>query len=335
MIYGQGEGAVGYLLGEAHHGLEYMFIMMNAARLSVGLEGYAVAERAYQQALEWARTRVQGRPRSSRPVDASQPLTIQYHPDVHRMLLTMKSHIEAMRYLALYTAAELDLGQAHRDPARRTQAQARGELLIPIVKGWSTESGFELASLGVQVHGGMGFIEETGAAQPLRDARIGAIYEGTTGIQAGDLVGRKLSRDGGEAFRALASDIHAELAAMNSAPAPIAQLARAADEAVSTLEGVVGELLGPKGADAGVAAAVAVPLLKMAGLTLGAWLQTRAAHRAQAKLREGTTESAFLRAKIETARFYVENLLPQSIALAAIVRSGAASILESDPALLA
>ncbi|HLW25069.1 MAG TPA: acyl-CoA dehydrogenase [Steroidobacteraceae bacterium] len=331
MIYGQGAGAVGYLLGEPNHGLEYMFIMMNAARLSVGLEGYSVAERSYQQALEWARTRVQGRPRLGKPIDAAQPLAIQYHPDVHRMLLTMKSHIEAMRHLALYTAAELDVGHGHPDPARRASAQARGELLIPIVKGWCTESGFELASLGIQVHGGMGFIEETGAAQPLRDARIGAIYEGTTGIQAGDLVGRKLARDGGQAFRALATDIHLELAGLRGAQPPVAQSARAADEALRTLEAVIEELLGPMGADAGVAAAVAVPLLKMAGLTLGAWLHARAAHRAQARLAEGAADAIFLKGKLETARFYVENLLPQALALNAIVRSGAGSIIESDP----
>ncbi len=180
MAFGQTDGAIGYLVGEANRGLEYMFVMMNAARLSVGLEGYAVAERAFQQAAEWARTRVQGKP----PVAAaSGPMPIIHHPDVKRMLLTMKSQVEAMRALGLYAAWNLDLGIGHPDEARRAAAQARGELLIPIVKGWSTETGIEIASTGIQVHGGMGFIEETGAAQPLRDVRITTIYEGTTSIQ--------------------------------------------------------------------------------------------------------------------------------------------------------
>src|SRR5580658_5767343 len=209
MVYGQRDGAVGYLLGEANHGLEYMFIMMNAARLSVGLEGYAVAERAYQGALDWARNRVQGRPADQ---TTAKPLSIVHHGDVRRMLLTMKSQIEAMRYLALYAASQLDRGAHHEDAAVRKACKARGEFLIPIVKGWCTETGLEIASLGIQVHGGMGFIEETGAAQAMRDVRISTIYEGTTGIQAQDLIGRKLAKDSGAAFMALAADISAELA---------------------------------------------------------------------------------------------------------------------------
>jgi len=332
MSYGEGAGAVGYLLGEPNRGLEIMFIMMNAARLAVGIEGYAIAERAYQGALAWARTRVQGRPPVATP-GAGAAATIQYHPDVHRMLLTMKSQIEAMRYLALYAAQQLDVGEAHPDTARRQAAKARGELLIPIVKGWCTESGIELASLGIQVHGGMGFIEETGAAQPLRDARIGAIYEGTTGIQAGDLIGRKLSRDGGEAFRALAADAHAELAGYAGGPAPLVPVARAATAALEALEAAVNDVLRGM-ATAAAAGAVAVPLLKMAGLTFGGWLHARAAARALELRTAGGAETGFLTAKLDTARFYAQQLLPYTAALGTIVRSGWASVIESDPTLL-
>ena len=179
------KGAIGYLIGEPNRGLEYMFVMMNAARLSVGVEGYAVSERAFQRALDWARTRVQGRP----PKDAPANATIIQHPDVRRMLLTMKANTEAMRALGMYAAFQLDLAKHHADEKVRVAAQARADLLIPIVKGWCTEVGNEMAAMGVQVHGGMGFIEETGAAQYVRDARIITIYEGTTGIQAHRPVG--------------------------------------------------------------------------------------------------------------------------------------------------
>jgi 3-(methylsulfanyl)propanoyl-CoA dehydrogenase len=206
LSFGDDKGAVGHLIGEPNRGLEYMFIMMNAARLSVGLEGYAVAERAFQRAADWARARVQGRP----PVAAAQgPQPIVFHPDVKRMLLTMKSSVEAMRAVALYAAFQLDLA-SYGEQSGRAAALARAELLIPIVKGWCTEHGNEMTHIGVQVHGGMGFIEETGAAQYLRDARITTIYEGTTGIQANDLVGRKM-RDGGAAATAFIADMKHEL----------------------------------------------------------------------------------------------------------------------------
>ncbi|HET9470616.1 MAG TPA: acyl-CoA dehydrogenase family protein, partial [Usitatibacter sp.] len=194
MVYGEKEGAVGYLIGEANRGLEYMFIMMNAARLSVGLEGVAIGERAYQRALAWSRERLQGKPVGSQ---GARTAPIVHHPDVKRMLLTMKSVTEAMRALAYWTSAVLDRARRHPDDEERKRCQAMVDLLVPVVKGWSTENGIDVASLGIQVHGGMGFIEETGAAQHLRDARITTIYEGTTGIQANDLVGRKVGREGG------------------------------------------------------------------------------------------------------------------------------------------
>ncbi|HEX7770700.1 MAG TPA: acyl-CoA dehydrogenase family protein, partial [Dokdonella sp.] len=222
MMYGENEGALGVLVGEANRGLEYMFVMMNAARLSVGLEGYAQGERAFQQAAEWARTRVQGKPPmplskvsgSASMGTSSSPAPIIGHPDVKRMLLTMKSTVEACRAMALYAAYQLDLGGGHPDPAVRQAAQARGDLLIPIVKGFCTEAGIEIASTGIQVHGGMGYVEETGAAQTLRDVRITAIYEGTTGIQSNDLIGRKFGRDRGATLAAFIDEMRSTLQAL-------------------------------------------------------------------------------------------------------------------------
>src|SRR5690349_5818884 len=204
MAYGERDGAIGYLVGEANRGLEYMFIMMNAARLSVGLEGVAIAERAYQRALAWSRERLQGRPLGSQ---GAKTAPIVQHPDVKRMLLTMKSTTEAMRALAYWTSALLDRAKKHPDENERKRCQGLVDLLIPVVKGWSTENGIDVASLGVQVHGGMGFIEETGAAQHLRDARITTIYEGTTGIQANDLVGRKVGREAGRTALGLIAEM--------------------------------------------------------------------------------------------------------------------------------
>jgi len=331
MSYGQGEGAIGYLVGEANRGLEYMFVMMNAARLSVGLEGYAVAERSFQQAAEWARTRVQGKP----PVAGAGPQSpIIHHPDVKRMLLTMKSQIEAMRALGLYTAYQLDLGRGHPDPAARAAAQARGDLLIPIVKGWSTETGIELTSLGVQVHGGMGFVEETGAAQAYRDVRITTIYEGTTGIQSNDLVGRKVGRDRGAAIGALIADMQRELDAIATDDPALAGTKAAALRGVAALREAVGHVLeaGAKSPDS--LYAVSVPFLKLCGIVAGGWLMTRSAAIAATQLGAGATDRDFLLGKCATARFYAAQVLPQVQALLPIVAQGAASVVETDAALL-
>src|SRR5499427_2300296 len=202
LAYGDQKGAVGYLVGEENRGLEYMFTMMNHARLAVGLEGVAIGERAYQQAIDYAKTRVQGRELGQRSGDR---VTIIHHPDVRRMLMSMRAQTEAMRAVACFAGAALDKAKRHPDAAEKRRSQALVDLLIPVVKGWCTEQGVEIASTGIQVHGGMGFVEEGGAAQYLRDARITTIYEGTTGIQANDLVGRKIGRDGGAAlFAAIA-----------------------------------------------------------------------------------------------------------------------------------
>jgi len=331
MAFGQTDGAIGYLVGEANRGLEYMFVMMNAARLSVGLEGYAVAERAFQQAAEWARTRVQGKP----PVAAaSGPMPIIHHPDVKRMLLTMKSQVEAMRALGLYAAWNLDLGIGHPDEARRAAAQARGELLIPIVKGWSTETGIEIASTGIQVHGGMGFIEETGAAQPLRDVRITTIYEGTTGIQSNDLVGRKVGRDRGAALGALSAEMARELGALESTDPAVKVAQVAALEAVASLREATAAILEAMASSPERAYAVSVPFLKLCGYVMGGWMLVKSADIAARKLAAGDADRDYLAGKVASARFYAEQVLPQALALARVVSGGAASVVEVDAALI-
>jgi len=325
LAYGDVDGAVGYLVGEANRGLEYMFVMMNAARLSVGLEGYAVADRAYQRALDWARNRVQGK-----PPGATTALPIANHPDVKRMLLTMRAGTEAARALALYAAHQLDRGAGSE--AGASVAQARGDLLIPIVKAWSTELGIELTSLGVQVHGGMGFVEETGAAQYYRDVRITTIYEGTTGIQANDLVLRKVGRDGGAVLKGLLMELRTELAAASpelAAEPIVASAVRGLGLLEEATDALLGLLRGGRQAEG---LAVAVPFLKLAGTVLGGWLMARAAVIAARQLARAAGDREFYEAKLQTARFYAQNLLPATLSLAAVVRDGSASIAEADPA---
>jgi len=330
LSFGDERGAVGYLIGKANKGLEYMFIMMNAARLSVGVEGYAVAERAFQRAAEWARNRVQGRPPASS--GATAPAVILGHPDVKRMLLTMKSGVQAMRALCLYAGYELDIAAHDPDEQRRAPAQVRVDLLIPIVKGWCTEFGNELASVGVQIHGGMGFIEETGAAQYMRDLRITTIYEGTTGIQANDLIGRKIGRDGGAAMRALTRDVRAELVALKGGDALMDAIKQSAIEAVERLHEATEALLKAYPAGPERALAVSVPYLNLCGIVLGGWLFAKSAALALARRVGGERE--FYEGKLETARFYMQQVLPRSLALARIVQSGAASVTEADAALI-
>ena len=326
LSYGDKDGAIGYLVGEANRGLEYMFVMMNAARLSVGLEGYALAERSYQQALDYARTRVQGKPKIKNLPDSKAP-PIAYHPDVKRMLLTMKAYTDAARAVALYAAMQLDLGKHLPAGDEQAKAQARGDLLIPIVKGWSTELGVLMSSLGVQVHGGMGFIEETGAAQILRDSRIATIYEGTTGIQAGDLVGRKVGRDGGVTMNALIADMQAELEKLPTTDAGVAASRTAALEGVAAFKDATAFLL----KDPEAALAVCVPYLMLGGVAIGGWLMAKAHDLA---VRQSAQDPEFFTAKQQIARFYAANLLPETQTLSRVVRSGAAAILEADPAKL-
>src|SRR6185437_7246600 len=322
MIYGEKEGATGYLMGEANRGLEYMFIMMNAARLSVGLEGVAIAERAYQRALAWSRERLQGKPVGG---SGARTAPIVQHPDVKRMLLTMKSLAEAMRALAYQTSALLDRARKHPDEAERRRCQALVDLLVPVVKGWSTENGIDVASLGIQVHGGMGFIEETGAAQHLRDARITTIYEGTTGIQANDLVGRKIARDGGRAARAAIAEMRAVAARLDGEETTALRIAL--DDALGALSRCVDWVVATHAADPRATAAGAVPLLKLFGIAAGGWQMGCAAIIARRKLAEGdNAERDFCTAKLGTARFYADHVLPRASGLAHTVLHGAGAV---------
>jgi acyl-CoA dehydrogenase len=342
MMYGENEGALGQIIGEPNRGLEYMFVMMNAARLSVGLEGYAMGERAFQQAAEWARTRVQGKPPvplakvagSASMGTGSSPAPIIGHPDVKRMLLEMKSTTEACRALALYAAHELDLGKAHPDETVRATHATRGDLLIPIVKGFCTENGIEIASTGIQVHGGMGFIEETGAAQTFRDARITSIYEGTTGIQSNDLIGRKFGRDRGAALGAFIDEMRASLMAL----APTARtgtLTRdAALESLARLRKAADALLAVLATAPDRAMAVSVPFLKMCALTIGGWLMARSADIAARKLAGGAADREFLEGKIASAHFYATQVLPRTLALEQVVIHGGDAVTGTDAALI-
>jgi acyl-CoA dehydrogenase len=331
MLFGQSDGAVGYLVGQAHHGLEYMFVMMNSARLAVGVQGIGLAERGLQQALQWAHSRIQGRPAGTA---ASPAAPITFHPDVRRMLLTIKSGVQAMRALALYAALQFDQAQALESDADRERSQLRAELLIPIVKGWSTEWANELISLSLQIHGGMGYIEETGVAQTWRDARIATIYEGTTGIQANDLLGRKLARDQGAAMRALLVDAEQELSQLTSGPAQLSHIAAAAAAALSALTAATEAVIAAAATAPAPALAVSVPYLMLAGFSLGGWLTARCAAVAVQRLSDGDAEAPFLRAKLQTARFYADCILPQVHALKEVVLGGGNSVVEAEPELL-
>ncbi len=323
MAFGDQGGAVGWLLGEPNRGLEYMFIMMNEARQSVGLQGVAIAERAYQQALAYARERKQGR----NPVTGEALVTIDRHPDIRRMLMTMKARIEACRALAYYTAGLLDRAHAAADEEAGKRALYLAEFMIPIVKGGSTEMGIEVASLGIQIHGGMGYIEETGAAQHWRDARITTIYEGTTGIQANDLLFRKLMRDQGATARRVFGEIGATAKALGASSR--AELQAVGQQLGAALQAWIGatEWLAANAKPnlSGVLAA-AVPYLHLATTVCGGWLMGRAALAAAAHLDRGDGDQAFHRAKIVTTRFYADHLLPQAAACAASVQAGDAAI---------
>ena len=332
MAYGEKDGAAGFIVGEPHRGLEYMFIMMNAARLSVGLEGVAVAERAYQRALAWSRERLQGRAIGG---SGAKTAPIVQHPDVKRMLLTMKSTTEAMRALAYWTSALLDRARKHADEAERRRCQSLVDLMIPVVKGWSTENGIEIASLGIQVHGGMGFIEETGAAQHLRDARITTIYEGTTGIQANDLVGRKVGREQGRTAFSIIADMEklaGELRAQKNVH--LAAVGERFSSSVARLKEATQWIVETYPANPAAVAAGSVYYLKLTGITMGGWMMARSAQIACRQLEAGEGDAIFLRSKLLTARFYADHILPQAMGLAAAVMRGADSVLEVEDALL-
>jgi 3-(methylthio)propanoyl-CoA dehydrogenase len=318
MAYGDNDGAVGWLVGEENRGMECMFTMMNSARLQVGLQGLAIAERAYQHARDYANTRVQGR-----PVTATVPgeYPIVYHPDVRRMLLSMRARIEAMRALVYYAAATIDRASHAADAAARARFQARADLLIPVVKAWCTDQGVLVASIGIQVHGGMGFIEETGAAQYYRDARIAPIYEGTNGIQANDLLGRKVQRDGGAAAAAL-------IAEMREA----ANGTVALKTGIDTLEDATTWLVA-NAKERALTLSGAVPYLELLGIVAGGWLLTLEAAEARRRLDAGVGDAGFNNAKLVTARFYDEQILATAPGLRAAIMGGA-TIMDFDIAQL-
>ena len=321
--FGDKGGAVGYLVGQENRGLEYMFVMMNAARYAVGVQGIAIAERAYQKAAGFARERVQ-----SRPVDGSLPGSgpIVHHPDVRRMLMTMRSLTEGCRALALTSAAAYDAAHKHPDPQVRKDNQAWYEFMVPLVKGYSTEMSLEVTNLGVQVHGGMGFIEETGAAQYYRDAKILTIYEGTSAIQANDLVGRKTLRDGGTTARAVAARVaatEAELAARTSDAARAMHRRLAAARAA--FDEVVGFVVDNARARPNAVFAGSVPYMMLAGNLVAGWQMARALCVAEDKLAAGE-DAAFMAAKIATARFYAEHILARAPGLRDAIVEGADSV---------
>ncbi|MBM3540609.1 MAG: acyl-CoA dehydrogenase [Alphaproteobacteria bacterium] len=315
MAYGENGGALGTLVGEEGRGLECMFTMMNNERLAVGLQGVAVAERAYQLARAYARERRQGRDGATGEAHAP----IIRHADVRRMLMTMRALTEAGRALCYAVAAELDRAKRQPDEAARKDSQALVDFLTPVVKAWCTDTGVEVASLGIQVHGGMGFIEDTGAAQILRDARITPIYEGTNGIQARDLVGRKLLREGGATAARFAALVDATAARLTGELAPIGQNLAYAVEAY---ESATAALLATGARTPEAAAAVAVPYLELVGVLAGGWVMARAA-----AAEEVAASPGFRAAKRTTARFYADAILPRTEALETVVRTAGPSIL--------
>ncbi|HEX6567753.1 MAG TPA: acyl-CoA dehydrogenase [Acidimicrobiales bacterium] len=318
------DGATGYLLGEPNQGMRYMFKMMNNARLSVGVEGLSLGERAYQQAVAFAHDRRQGRAPGA-PAGESSPIVD--HPDVRRMLLTMRAQIEALRCLAYLNAECIDLAARHPDAEVRTARQELADLLTPITKGWGTDLGVELTSLALQVHGGMGYIEEAGVAQHYRDIRIAPVYEGTNGIQAMDMVVRKLPMRGGGVMADYLAGIEATAGELSGADGDLAVIGKCLADAHASLQTTTDWLLAHGGADPNNTLAGATPYLRMCGVVTGGWLLARSALAAQRLLDAGEGDADFLRQKLVTARFYAEQLLPQAAGLAPAVTAGPADLL--------
>ena len=328
MLFGEDQGAVAHLVGEENRGIEYMFLMMNRARIGIGVQGLGIAERAYQQARAYARERVQGTPVSE---PRAARVALIEHADVRRMLLSMKARIEAVRGLIYYAAAAMDRAERHPDEAERTRARALVELLTPVVKAWSTDSGVEVASTAIQVHGGMGFIEETGAAQHYRDARITPIYEGTNGIQANDLLRRKLMRDKGAAARAFIAEmgkLDGPLAETNDAD--LAAIRARLGEGLEALGRATEWLVATFPDQPDLAAAGAAPYLKLFGTVTGGWQMARAGLAARRRLDSNGENAAFLGAKLATARFYADQVLGEASAIARVVTEGGTSVMALD-----
>ena len=317
------EEAVGYLIGEPNQGMRYMFKMMNNARLSVGVEGLSLGERAYQQAVAYAHERRQGRAPGA-PAGETSPIVD--HLDVRRMLLTIRAHVEALRCLAYVNAECIDLAARHPDEAVREQRQELADLLTPITKGWGTDVGVELTSLALQVHGGMGYIEETGVAQHYRDIRIAPVYEGTNGIQAIDMVGRKLPMRAGGVVADYLAGIEATAGELSGGDGELAAIAKRLADAHANLKQTTDWLLANGPADPGNALAGATPYLRMCGIVTGGWLLARSAQAARRALDAGEGDADFLQQKLVTARFYAEQILPQAAGLAPSVTAGPADL---------
>ena len=328
MSYGDGGGAVGYLIGEANQGMRYMFTMMNNARLSVGVQGLAIAERAYQDALRYAQQRQQGRAIGA---PAGAPSPIVEHPDVRRMLLTMKAYIEAMRALLYTNAVSIDLARHHHDPAEREARRELADLLTPISNAWCTDLGVELTSIGLQIHGGTGYVEETGVAQYLRDGRIAPIYEGTNGIQAIDLVIRKVPMRGGAVVAELLAQMEALDAELAAAGSELAGVRAALASEVSALREATDWIVSHGLAEPNDALAGATPYLRLFGQVIGGWLLARSALAASRLLHKaGGCDTVFLQDKIGIARFYAGQLLPQAAGLLPAITAGAGPLFEVD-----
>ncbi|NQV98068.1 MAG: acyl-CoA dehydrogenase [Rhodospirillales bacterium] len=329
MSFGDNDGAIGYLVGEENHGIEYMFTMMNNARLFVGLQGVAIAERAYQQALAYARDRVQSRKLGS---DAKESVAIIEHPDVKRMLLLMKSKTEACRALTLFVIGKLDISKSHPDEDTRAQAFASVDLLTPVVKAWSSDIGIEVAGTGIQIHGGMGYIEESGAPQHWRDARIAAIYEGTNGIQANDLVGRKVGRDRGKSVKRQIAEIRSFLVVLGQDSSDEFQaLHRRLTDAVAALDQSSEWIVDTYPSDPAKVAASAVPYLDLLGRTVGGWLLCKGALIAKKQLASATGDPRYLNGKILSARFFADHVLNGAESLSETVIYGCITVAEMDP----
>jgi 3-(methylsulfanyl)propanoyl-CoA dehydrogenase len=318
------ERAIGYLIGEANEGMRYMFKMMNNARVSVGVSGLALGERAYQDAVAYAHERRQGRAPGA-PNGETSPIVD--HPDVRRMLLTMRAQVEALRCLTYLNAESIDLAAHHPDEAVRTRRGELADLLTPMTKGWGTDVGVELTSIGVQVHGGMGYIEETGVAQHYRDIRIAPIYEGTNGIQAIDLASRKLPMRAGGVMVDYLAGIEATAGQLSGADGTLATIGKHLADAHAALTATTDWLLANGLADPNNALAGATPYLRMCGIVTGGWLLARSAQAAQRLLDAGEGDAEFLTQKLVTAKFYAEQLLPQAAGLASAVTAGPGDLL--------
>ncbi|WP_079435409.1 acyl-CoA dehydrogenase C-terminal domain-containing protein [Zoogloea sp. LCSB751] len=329
MSFGDKGGAIGYLVGEPNRGLEYMFTMMNHARLNVGLEGVGVSERSYQHALAYARERIQGKIIGDK---SGEKKPILHHPDVRRMLMDMKSRTEAGRALAYYVAGSMDRAKSHPDADVRAANQRRLELLTPVVKGWCTENAQGITWNGVQVHGGMGFIEETGAAQYMRDARIITIYEGTTAIQANDLIGRKTAKEGGKSMQQLLAEIAETASALRGSDnATLKGLADALGTGIAALDEATHWLLANYDANPQAAAAGSVPFLKLAGIVVGGWLMARSAQIAATRL--DAADGDFYKAKLATAAYFAQHVIPEANSYRDAIVNGAESVLALEEAL--